>query len=75
VDVATSALSPTATTKPWPAPPAFIQTWAEQRPMLAKQVHETGIELAQHTGTKDLQSYVESSDCKALMHELTTVAF
>ena len=47
VDVATSALSPTATAKPSPAAPAlsgFIQTWAEQRPMLAKQVHDTGIE-------------------------------
>jgi SpoVK/Ycf46/Vps4 family AAA+-type ATPase len=78
VDVATSALSPTATTKPSPAAPAlsgFIQRWAEQRPMLAKQVHDTGIEVAQHTGTKDFQSYVESSDCKALMYELTTVAF
>ena len=49
VDVATSALNPTATTKPSPAAPAlsgFIQTWAEQRPMLAKQVHDTGIEVA-----------------------------
>ena len=78
VDVATSALSPTATTKPSPAPPAlsgFIQTWAEQRPMLAKQVHDTGIEVAQHTGTKEFDAYVEGGEGQALMHDLTTVAF
>jgi ATPase family associated with various cellular activities (AAA) len=78
VDVATSALSPTATTKPSPAAPAlsgFIQTWAEQRPMLAKQVHDTGIEVAAHTGTKEFDAYVEGSEGQALMHDLTTVAF
>jgi SpoVK/Ycf46/Vps4 family AAA+-type ATPase len=78
VDVATSALSPTATTKPSPAAPAlsgFIQTWAEQRPMLAKQVHDTGIKVAAHTGTKEFDAYVEGSEGQALMHDLTTVAF
>jgi hypothetical protein len=78
VDVVTSALNPTATTKPSPAAPAlsgFIQTWAEQRPMLAKQVHDTGIEVAAHTGTKEFDAYVEGSEGQALMHDLTTVAF
>jgi SpoVK/Ycf46/Vps4 family AAA+-type ATPase len=78
VDVAASALNPAVATQTSPAAPAligFIQTWAEQRPVLAKQVHDTGIEVAQHTGTKEFQSYVASDDCKALMYELTTVAF
>ena len=78
VDVVTSALNPTAKTKPSPAAPAlsgFLQTWAEQRPMLAKQVHDTGIEAAAHTGTKDFDAYVEGSKGQALMHDLTTVAF
>jgi hypothetical protein len=78
VDVVTSALNPTSTTKPSPAAPAlsgFIQAWAEQRPMLAKQVHDTGIEVAAHTGTKEFDAYVEGSEGQALMHDLTTVAF
>jgi SpoVK/Ycf46/Vps4 family AAA+-type ATPase len=78
VDVVSSALNPTATTKLSPAAPAlsgFIQTWAEQRPMLAKQVHDTGIEVAEHTGTKEFDAYVEGSEGQALMHDLTTVAF
>jgi SpoVK/Ycf46/Vps4 family AAA+-type ATPase len=78
VDVVSSALNPTATTKLSPAAPAlsgFIQTWAEQRPILAKQVHDTGIEVAAHTGTKEFDAYVEGSEGQALMHDLTTVAF
>jgi SpoVK/Ycf46/Vps4 family AAA+-type ATPase len=78
VDVATSALSPRATTKPSPAAPAlsgFIQTWAEQRAVLAKQLHDTGIDVAAHTGTKEFDAYVEGSEGQALMHDLTTVAF
>jgi SpoVK/Ycf46/Vps4 family AAA+-type ATPase len=78
VDVVSSALNPTATTNPSPEAPAlsgFIQAWAEQRPMLAKQVHDTGIEVAEHTGTKEFDAYVEGSEGQALMHDLTTVAF
>jgi SpoVK/Ycf46/Vps4 family AAA+-type ATPase len=77
VDVATSALNPAATAKASPVAPAlvgFTQTWAEQRPVLAKQVHHTGIEVAQHTGTKEFDAYVEGSQGQALMHDLTTVA-
>jgi hypothetical protein len=43
--------------------------------MLAKQVHDTGIEVAAHTGTKEFDAYVEGSEGQALMHDLTTVAF
>ena len=43
--------------------------------MLAKQVHDTGVEAAQHTGTKEFDAYVEGSEGQALMHDLTTVAF
>jgi hypothetical protein len=75
VDVVTSALNPTATTKPSPALAGFMQAWAEQRPVLAKQVHDTGIEVAQHTGTKEFDAYVEGGEGQALMHDLTTVTF
>ncbi len=78
VDVAASALNPAVTTQASPTTPAligFLQTWAEQRPVLAKQVHDTGIEVAQHTGTKDFDAYVEGAGGQALMHDLTTVAF
>jgi hypothetical protein len=78
VDVATSALNLAATAKASPVAPAlvgFMQTWAEQRPVLAKQVHDTGIEVAAHTGTKEFDAYVEGSEGQALMHDLVTVAF
>jgi hypothetical protein len=43
--------------------------------LLAKQVHDTGIEVAAHTGTKEFDTYVEGSEGQALMHDLTTVTF
>ena len=78
VDVAASALNPAVATQMSPAAPGlvgFLRTWAEQRPLLAKQVHDTGIEVAQHTGTKEFDAYVEGEGGQALMHDLITVAF